>query len=139
MLLNKQLGKIRSYVHVKKRFRYWVVNTISHAGTYQTHLRFSCSVSSISSFKKQRKSKIGLTSKPAVSGTGGGKVCRGLMLPPSLGIRPSCHPINPVNAKKPSHRMFRYMHGVLNEVYLQNFLHRWAVNCETNLMSLLNP
>jgi hypothetical protein len=28
---------------------------------------------------------------------------------------------------------------VLNEVYLQNFLHGWAVNCETNLMSLLNP
>ena len=28
---------------------------------------------------------------------------------------------------------------VLNEVYLQNFLHGWAVNRETNLMSLLNP
>ena len=25
---------------------------------------------------------------------------------------------NPVNAKKMSHRMFRHMHGVLNEVYL---------------------
>jgi len=25
--------------------------------------------------------------------------------------------------KKTSHRMFRHMHGVLNEVYLQNFLH----------------
>ena len=38
-----------------------------------------------------------------------------------------------------SHRMFRHMHGVLNEVYLQNFLHGWAVNRETNLMSLLKP
>ena len=27
-------------------------------------------------------------------------------------------PINPVNAKKMSHRMFGHMHGVLNEVYL---------------------
>ena len=36
-----------------------------------------------------------------------------------------------VNAKKTSHRMFRHMHGVLNEVYLQNFLHGWAVNRET--------
>jgi len=35
--------------------------------------------------------------------------------------------------------MFRHMHGVINEVYLQNFLHGWAVNRETNLMSLLNP
>ena len=51
----------------------------------------------------------------------------------------SSHPINPVNAKKPSHRIFRHMHGVLNEDYLQNFLHRWTVNRETNLMSLLNP
>ena len=48
-------------------------------------------------------------------------------------------PVNPVNAKKKSHRMFRHMHGVLNEVYLQNFLYGWAVNRETNLMSLLNP
>ena len=31
------------------------------------------------------------------------------------------HPINSVNEKKPLHRMFRHMHGVLNEVYLQNF------------------
>ena len=51
----------------------------------------------------------------------------------------SSHPINPVNTKKMSHRIFRYMHGVLNEVYLQNFLHRWAVNRETNLMNLINP
>ena len=29
----------------------------------------------------------------------------------------SFHPINPVN-KKISHRMFRHMHGVLNEIYL---------------------
>ena len=28
---------------------------------------------------------------------------------------------------------------VLNEVYLQNFLHRWVVNHETNLMMLINP
>ena len=28
---------------------------------------------------------------------------------------------------------------VLNEVYLQNFLHRWIVNRETNLMMLINP
>ena len=27
---------------------------------------------------------------------------------------------------------------VLNEVYLQNFLHRWVVNRETNLMMLIN-
>ena len=40
---------------------------------------------------------------------------------------------------KISHGMFGHMHGVLNEVYLQNFLHRWAVNREMNLMSLLNP
>ena len=51
----------------------------------------------------------------------------------------SSHPINPVNTKKPLHRMFRHMYGVLNEVYLQNFLHGWAVNRETNLTSLLNP
>ena len=46
--------------------------------------------------------------------------------------------VNPVN-KKTSHRIFRHIHGVLNEVCLQNFLHEWAVNCETNLMSLFNP
>ena len=34
--------------------------------------------------------------------------------------------------------MFRHMHEVLNKVYLQNFLHGWAVNREMNLMSLLN-
>ena len=28
---------------------------------------------------------------------------------------------------------------VLNEVYLQNFLHRCVVNRETNLMMLINP
>ena len=28
---------------------------------------------------------------------------------------------------------------VLNEVYLQNFLHRWVVNREMNLMMLINP
>ena len=27
---------------------------------------------------------------------------------------------------------------VLNEVYLQNFLHEWVVNHETDLMNLLN-
>ena len=27
-------------------------------------------------------------------------------------------PVNSVNTKKTSHRMFRHMHGVLNEVYL---------------------
>ena len=30
-------------------------------------------------------------------------------------------PINPVNAKNLSHRIFRHTYGVLNEVYLQNF------------------
>ena len=40
--------------------------------------------------------------------------------------------------KKTSHRIFGHMHRVLNEVYLQNFLHGWVVNRETNLMSLLN-
>ena len=34
--------------------------------------------------------------------------------------------------------MFGYMHGVLNKIYLQSFLHGWTVNRETNLMSLLN-
>ena len=45
----------------------------------------------------------------------------------------------PRKHKKPSHRIFRHMHGVLNEVYLQFFLQRWAVNRETNLMNLFNP
>ena len=40
---------------------------------------------------------------------------------------------------KTSHRMFGRMREVLNEVYLQNFLHGWVINRETNLMSLLNP
>ena len=47
--------------------------------------------------------------------------------------------VNPVNTKKTLHRMFGHMYGVLNEVYLQNFLQGWAVNRETNLMSILNP
>ena len=46
-------------------------------------------------------------------------------------------PVNSVNEKK-SHRMLGYMYGVLNAVYLQNFLYGWAVNRETNLMSILN-
>ena len=50
----------------------------------------------------------------------------------------SSHSINPVNAKKMSHRMFRHIYGVLSKPYLQNFLYGWAVNRETNLMSLLN-
>ena len=41
--------------------------------------------------------------------------------------------------QKISNRIFGQMHGVLNEVYLQNFLHGWVINYETNLMSLLNP
>ena len=46
--------------------------------------------------------------------------------------------------KKTSHRIlhhieyFDHRNGVLNEVYLQKFLHGWAVNRETNLISLLN-
>ena len=35
-------------------------------------------------------------------------------------------------------REFCYF-GALNEVYLQNFLHRWVVNRETNITSLINP
>ena len=46
-------------------------------------------------------------------------------------------PHKPRKHKKTSYRMFQHIHGVLNEVYLQNFLHGWAVNRETNLMSLL--
>ena len=40
--------------------------------------------------------------------------------------------------QKTSHRMFGNMHGVLNKIYLQNFLHGWIENREMNLMSLLN-
>ena len=47
-------------------------------------------------------------------------------------------PVNSVNIKKTSHQMLGHMYGVLNEIYLQNFLYGWAVNRETNLMSLLN-
>jgi hypothetical protein len=32
-----------------------------------------------------------------------------------------------------------YQFEVLNEVYLQNFLHGWVVNHEMNLMMLINP
>ena len=32
-----------------------------------------------------------------------------------------------------------YYFGVLNEFYLQNFLHRLVVNRKTNLTSLINP
>ena len=39
----------------------------------------------------------------------------------------------------PSNRMFGHMHRVLNKICLQNFLHKWVVNRETNLISLLNP
>ena len=39
----------------------------------------------------------------------------------------------------PSNRMFGHMHRVLNKISLQNFLHRWVVNRETNLISILNP
>ena len=47
-------------------------------------------------------------------------------------------PLNLVNTKKTSHRIFGHMHEVLNEVFLQFFLHGWAVNREKNLMSLFN-
>ena len=39
---------------------------------------------------------------------------------------------------KISHQIFGHMYGVLNKIYLQTFLHRWVVNHEMNLMSLLN-
>ena len=32
-----------------------------------------------------------------------------------------------------------YQFEVLNEIYLQIFLHRWVVKRETNLMMLINP
>ena len=28
--------------------------------------------------------------------------------------------------------MFKHIHGVLNKIYLQNFLHEWVVNREMN-------
>ena len=34
--------------------------------------------------------------------------------------------------------MFGHMYGVLNKIYLQNFLHGWVINHEMNLMSILN-
>ena len=40
---------------------------------------------------------------------------------------------------KTSHRMFRHIYGVLNKIYLQNFLQEWVVNREMDLMNLLNP
>ena len=40
--------------------------------------------------------------------------------------------------KKILHQIFEYMHEVLNEIYLQFFLHGWIVNREMNLISLLN-
>ena len=39
---------------------------------------------------------------------------------------------------KTSHQMFGHIHGVLNKIYLQNFLHGWVVNREMNLIRLLN-
>ena len=35
--------------------------------------------------------------------------------------------------------MFGHINRVLNKIYLQNFLYGWVINCEMNLMSLLNP
>ena len=40
-------------------------------------------------------------------------------------------------AKKIAIEFFEF--EVLNEVYLQIFLHIWVVNRETNLMMLINP
>ena len=40
--------------------------------------------------------------------------------------------------QKTSHQIFGHMHRVLNKIYLHIFLHRWVVNREMNLMSLLN-
>ena len=50
-------------------------------------------------------------------------------------IRPCLDP--KILHQKTSHRMFGYIHRVLNKIYLQNFLHGWIVNHETNLMSLI--
>ena len=51
-------------------------------------------------------------------------------------LRP-CLDREPVKAKK-FLRFESSQFEVLNEVYLQNFLHRWVVNRETNLMMLIN-
>jgi hypothetical protein len=46
--------------------------------------------------------------------------------------------LGPVKAKK-FFAKESYQFEVLNEVYLQNFLHGWVVNHEMNLMMLINP
>ena len=56
---------------------------------------------------------------------GPGSMCKGLIL-------------GGVNAKK-NLRFESSQFEALNEVYLQNFLNRWVVNRETNLMMLINP
>ena len=39
---------------------------------------------------------------------------------------------------KTLHQIFEHIHGILSKIYLQNFLHGYVVNRETNLMSLVN-
>ena len=84
-----------------------------------------------------------MVSERGEAGNGGGRhVPAGAESPASQPTRLGpvyITPHKPCKSKKKSHQIFRYMYGVLNEVYLQNFLHGWAVNRETNLMSLLNP